>query len=69
MRVSRKKINGNHLEILHRDVFNETEQKEYEDKPNMGSSLAGITLGYAQQKREYVYILSRKNIISKIEGA
>jgi hypothetical protein len=41
-------------------VFNEAELKEYVNKPNMDSSLAGITLGYAQAKREYVYIVSRK---------
>jgi hypothetical protein len=60
MRISRKKINGTHLEILHRDVFNEAELKEYANKANMDSSLVRITLGYAQAKRNYVYIISRK---------
>jgi hypothetical protein len=60
MRISRKKINGTRLEIFQCDVFNEPELKEIADKPNMGSSLCAITLGYAQARREYVYIISRK---------
>jgi hypothetical protein len=63
MRISRKKIDGRHLEILQRDTFNEPELKEYADKPNMDNSLAAITLGYAQAKRDYVYIISRKTIV------
>lgn len=60
MRVSRKKIDGRHLEILQRHTFNEPELEQYADKPNMDAPLAAITLGYAQAKRAYVYIISRK---------
>jgi len=59
LRISRKRIDGRHLEIYQRDVFNEVELEKYADKPNMGASLAAVTLGYAQAKREYVYIMSR----------
>jgi hypothetical protein len=59
MRVSRKKINGTNLEILQRDIFNDRELV-YADKANVDDSLAVITLGYAQAKRDYVYIISRK---------
>jgi hypothetical protein len=60
MRISRKKINGTHLEIFQRDFFNEQELHKYVDKPNIDLSVVAVTLGYAQARRDYVYIISRK---------
>jgi len=61
MRISRKAINGNtNLEIFTRDVFNSPEREKYANKPNMDSSICAVTLGYAQCRRNYVYIISKK---------
>ncbi|KAE9966517.1 hypothetical protein BLS_006954 [Venturia inaequalis] len=60
LRITRKKVQGTYLEILHRDIFNGAEQREFDDKPHMGSSLAHFKLGFIQaHKHKYVYILSR----------
>jgi hypothetical protein len=61
MRISRKKIDGTYFEIFQRDFFNEPELKLYEGKPNMNLSVAAITLGHFQAKRDYVYIVSKKS--------
>lgn len=60
MRITRKKVEGNFLEIFQRDLFNEVEQEEYRDKPGMSSSRAAFTLGFFHPHK-YVYILSRRN--------
>lgn len=60
MRITRKKVEGNSLEIFQRDLFNEAEQEEYRDKPDMSSSRAAFTLGFFHSHK-YVYILSRRN--------
>lgn len=53
-------MDGSVLEIFQRDLFNEAEQEEYKDKPNMGSSLAAFPLGFKQSHMYgHVYILSR----------
>ncbi|TID19119.1 hypothetical protein E2P81_ATG06100 [Venturia nashicola] len=60
VRITRKKVEGTHLEIFHRDIYNGAEQQESKDQPRMDPSLARFKLGFNQaRKHKYVYILSR----------
>jgi hypothetical protein len=61
LRISKKKLNGTHLEIKQRDLYNEPELSLYADKPTMDAALIATDLGFFQSKfHDHIYILSRR---------
>jgi hypothetical protein len=61
LRISRKQLNGTHLEIRQRDLYNEPELSLYTDKPTLDVSLMATDLGFFQSRfHDYIYILSQK---------